>query len=398
MICYTHICRPFNTTIRFAIHTMIDFPKDLPDDDLLPRGRTLIVFDSSLPRDCIASICRLFEHSGRLSRKLSLTVRCGKSLKSLVRIWTIMADFKPELIVGVGGGTISDLVGFAAASYKRGIPYALFSTTTIAMVDAGVSGKTGVDFKGIKNAIGAIHYPLSVINVLSFLDSLSIDDFRAGFAEVVKMGIVTNSDLFTQINQWAQLSSIEQRNRLAEIIHQACITKANIIAEPSEHLAKTMYGHAIGHAIEVMSSTHLRHGDCIAIGMAMEGLLACKLGIWNLIEWDEQMKLLETLHLPTVPPLGLSLDQIIMGLEKDKYATEQDFRFVFPEHIGRISGDAESFFTSISRKGFRQLLAQIFNYSSLSKPDVELEHPRVLTNDKSQPYLISPVAFNSKRR
>src|SRR5712691_11839195 len=167
------MCRPFNAGNQFAIHTMEDFPSSLPDSDLLPQGKALIVIDPSLPKSLTLSVRGLFDDLGYQSQTIPLEFKSGKSLEALLPLWTAMTNYSPQLTVGVGGGTTCDLVGFAAASYKRGSCYMLFPTTTLAMVDACVSGKTGIDFQGVKNIIGAIHYPLSVINVLPFLDSIS---------------------------------------------------------------------------------------------------------------------------------------------------------------------------------------------------------------------------------
>lgn len=353
------ICEPHKTNSPFKIHTLLDFPSALPDDISL-KGKMLLVIDKSLPRSIISPICRLFVDSGCLTRIIELNIRKGKNLDALVKVWAAMVEFSPELTVGIGGGTISDVVGFAASTYKRGSSYILFPTTTLAMVDACVSGKTGIDFLKGKNIIGALHYPMSVVNIVSVLQSMPIEEYRSGFAEVVKLGIAASPKLLVTLDQWARLPPTEQRTRIAEIIHQAITVKAEILALPSANQVKPLYGHMIGVAIELLGPGYRRHGDCVSVGMVVEGLLACRLGIWKLEEWEYQLALLQALLLPTNLPPDVSLDQVLSRLEMDKHATEEAIRFVFPERIGSIAQIGGSFYTPISRKQMRQVLEPVY--------------------------------------
>lgn len=367
MVDYQIRCNPFGTGRTLDIHVYQDKPLTLPESYAVPSGKALLVTDAFLPHNYVEYVYQLLKDSNAEIELLRLEINNGKNLEILTEIWRAAIAVEPRSLIGLGGGTICDLVGFAAATYKRGIPYVLFPTTTLAMVDACVSGKTGIDYQGVKNIIGAIHYPELVINLVPFLADLPREELRSGMAEVAKISVVSSAAFFQTLFLWAQLPEEEQDLQLGTVIATACELKAEILGQEPRYRIKPMYGHVIGQAIELLGPTHRRHGDCVAIGMVAEGLLAVELGIWNLEEWKLQTNLLRALKLPVRFPRELSLEQVITGLQKDKLATESEFRFVLPRAIGTVADTNGSFFTSVSRSRISEILSPIF--ASLTSND-----------------------------
>jgi 3-dehydroquinate synthase len=357
---HTVIFRPFGTAHSHPVYTINNFPSTLPDELPLPNGRAVIVADMQLPEAQISEIGRLFCQGRPAPAVVKVDLSGGKDLKALTSICQALVDLRPGLIVGVGGGTVRDLSGFAAAIYRRGSPYVLFPTTTVAMVDACIGGKTAIDFGGTKNILGAFHHPLGVINILSFLDTLPDHDLRSGLVEVAKIGVVANAALVGRLRRWAASPTTIQRQQLASLVSDACAAKARVLEQPPEHHAIPMYGHVVGEAIELIGWPRRRHTDCVAIGMSVEGLLACQLGYWPQGAWEEQMQLLGALRLDTRIPADVSLDAMVESLHHDKLATEEHFRFVLPAAIGEVARPDGTPFIRIPRTAIRKALAPVF--------------------------------------
>ncbi len=175
---------------------------------------------------------------------------------------------KGTLLVALGGGVVTDLVGFVAATYMRGIPYISIPTTLLGMVDASIGGKTGVNVKEGKNLIGAIHLPEMVFIDFSFLNTLPEKELLSGMAEVIKYGLIANPSLLEE-------TSFEK------MIRESCKIKSRIIEKDLKEsgLRRILnFGHTIGHAIEGIEEYTLTHGEAVAIGMVVESFLSYKMG------------------------------------------------------------------------------------------------------------------------
>lgn len=205
----------------------------------------------------------------------------NKTLGTCEHIWSSLTDAafnRNALMVNLGGGVIGDMGGFCAATYKRGIHFINIPTTLLAAVDANVGGKLGIDFGRFKNQIGLFQEPEAVFIDPIFLDTLPKEELRSGFAEVIKHGLIADSDYFrTVISQ-----GLAQPNWKAVIAHSVQIKQAVVEKDPKEKgLRKVLnFGHTIGHAIEshyLGDENHLLHGEAIAIGMICEAFLSKKI-------------------------------------------------------------------------------------------------------------------------
>ncbi|GAA4322910.1 3-dehydroquinate synthase [Christiangramia aestuarii] len=207
-----------------------------------------------------------------------------KNLETCAGVWNVLSELEADrksLIINLGGGVVTDLGGFVASCFKRGIRFINVPTSLLAMVDASVGGKTGVDLGNLKNQIGVINLPEMVIIDSAFLKTLSAQEMRSGLAEILKHGLIADENYWKKVSNLAELDLSD----LDGIIKSSVDIKAEIVKkDPYEkNLRKTLnYGHTLGHAIESYCLTHsekkkLLHGEAIAIGMVLETFISAKM-------------------------------------------------------------------------------------------------------------------------
>ena len=258
------------------------------------------------------------------------------------RLVQMQADRK-TVVIAVGGGVIGDAAGFAAATYNRGLPFIQCPTTLLADVDSSVGGKVGINHPQAKNLIGAFHQPLGVVIDLALLKTLPDREYRAGLAEVVKYGVILDSDFFTWQEQ--NIASINARDPLAlqHAIARSCRLKADVVEhdeyERTGLRAVLNYGHTFAHAFEALSGYgELLHGEAVSIGMVYASRLAEKLGRIGGEVTQRQVELLQALHLPIRLPNGSkwSSDEVISRMRLDKKSEAGKLRFVLPTCMGHV--------------------------------------------------------------
>ena len=266
----------------------------------------------------------------------------GKSPEVLLSIWQKLGELglnREDLIIGIGGGTVTDLAGFAAASWLRGIDWLAIPTTIAGMVDAAVGGKTGINSSHGKNLIGAFHSPVGVLIDLKWIESLSERDVAAGMAEVVKCGFIADSQILHLLEHKSLKDVCNDVELQLELIHRAVSVKASVVGEDfkESYLREILnYGHTLGHAIEKHSNYSVRHGEAVAIGMCFVAELAVsKIGLSHEV-LDRHYKILQSLKLPTGYEASAWSDLLsTMGL--DKKVKSGALRFVAIEEIGKCT-------------------------------------------------------------
>lgn len=269
-----------------------------------------------------------------------------KTLTSIQKIYDVAQAHHLErssTLVAIGGGVIGDMVGFAAATWLRGIHFIQVPTSLLAMVDASIGGKTGVNHPKGKNLIGAFHQPRLVLIDPLALNTLPPREFRAGMAEVIKYGVIWDLNLFEALESAKRL---DQRRYISDdllqlILTRSCQAKAHVVSKDEKEAglrAILNYGHTIGHAVESLTGYRsVNHGEAVAIGMVAIGQIAAHLGWWTQAESDRQTALIEKTGLPTRLPAGLDLDGVLEALKSDKKVEDGLVRFVVPESIGKVS-------------------------------------------------------------
>jgi 3-dehydroquinate synthase len=264
----------------------------------------------------------------------------SKTLGSIERTCDWLADNgydRGAALVGIGGGATSDHTGFAAAIYLRGIAYATCPTTLLAMVDASVGGKTGVDIAAGKNLVGAFHQPRAVMADPGFLDSLPSREIAAGMAEVVKAGLIADATLLNTLE--AQAGSAIPAAALAKIIEAAVRVKVDIVVtdeRESGRRAILNFGHTVGHAIEAASGFRLLHGEAVSLGMIAALALGVARGVTEPALLARTTALLARLGLPVDVKHRLAAD-VLDRMEVDKKRVSGAVRFVLVPRPGQAT-------------------------------------------------------------
>ncbi|MBV8532101.1 MAG: 3-dehydroquinate synthase [Candidatus Eremiobacteraeota bacterium] len=261
-----------------------------------------------------------------VERVLDAMLRCGVERSSLV--------------VGVGGGVACDLFGFACAIYMRGIRYAHVATSLLAMVDAAIGGKTGVDLNGGKNLAGSFHDPAGVFCELTALRTLPRRALREGLAEIVKAAIIEGGDFFDMLEELAAHPTPQWP--WASLIEAAVKVKTMTVADDRVEAGTREVlnlGHTFAHAIERGSGFQVAHGEAVAVGLRAAGLLALRTGRFSEAEHFRVITLLTLLGLPlqtTVKP-----GDIVSAMHADKKKRRGRLRFVLPRAIGDVESGVE---------------------------------------------------------
>ena len=261
-----------------------------------------------------------------------------KNLESVSGLWKSFLENgldRKSWVIALGGGVIGDLVGFAASTYMRGINWIALPTTLLAMVDASIGGKTGFDLPEGKNLIGSFHPPKLVLADPALLQTLPERELRAGMAEVVKHGIISDPELFTLCSNglgWAKAN-------LEAIVKRAITVKIKIIEDdPYEKgfRAALNLGHTVGHAVELVSNFELRHGEAIAIGLVIEAKYSERIGLAEKGLSETIAKTLNALGLLTRIPDQLQPEAILRAMRVDKKKDARVIRFALPVKIGKV--------------------------------------------------------------
>jgi shikimate kinase / 3-dehydroquinate synthase len=308
------------------------------------KGPMLLVSDSNVGPIYADRVLTSLQKSG-LKVKLHIIPagETNKTIDTVSSIWQGCLDAnldRKSSIIALGGGVVSDLAGFSAATYMRGCKWVSVPTTFLAMVDASIGGKTGFDLPQGKNLVGAFYPPSFVLADPDVLSTLPERELRAGLAEVVKHGVIADKELFDLCTKgWEPVTE-----NLSELVRRGMAVKVKVIEEdPFEQgvRAALNFGHTVGHAVEVVSNFDLLHGEAIAIGMIAEARLAERLSIADDGFADTIKEVLFGLNLPVHIPENLSQDQIILAMNKDKKKSNGRVQFALPVKIGEIKVGVE---------------------------------------------------------
>jgi len=271
-----------------------------------------------------------------------------KNLDILNRIFDALLEHRFNrncCLVAVGGGVIGDMTGFAAASYQRGVDFIQVPTTLLAQVDSSVGGKTGVNHRLGKNMIGAFHQPRCVLADTDTLSTLDDRQLAAGLAEVIKYGLIADTDFFTWLEDNIDRLRARETDALIYAIERSCRCKAEIVAADERESGKRALlnlGHTFGHAIETgMGYGNWLHGEGVAAGMAMAADLSARHGWISASDVERIRSLLSRAQLPVAPPPEISRQQFLDLMAVDKKAVDGGLRLILLDAIGaaRISAD-----------------------------------------------------------
>ena len=264
----------------------------------------------------------------------------SKTLDTVKSIYTFLIEEKfdrKDLLIALGGGVVGDITGYAAATYLRGIDFVQIPTTLLAQSDSSIGGKTGVDFDGYKNMVGAFYMPKLVYMNISVLKQLDDRQFYSGFAEVMKSALIKDAMFY----EWLLEHMYEIHDRdsevLEEMVMRSCTVKKLVVEkDPTEKGDRALlnFGHTVGHAIEKYKNFEMLHGECVALGMVAAAFLSWKHNWLSMEEYYEVRDMLVPFQLP------ISIDDIdpyeILRLTKsDKKMEGGQIKFVLLKKVGK---------------------------------------------------------------
>ena len=260
-------------------------------------------------------------------------------------------------IIALGGGVVTDLAGFVAATYMRGLPCIMIPTTLLAMVDASVGGKTAVNVPQGKNLIGIIQQPKAVLIDPKVLTTLEQQIYMDGFIETLKHALLADQDLWTLMNQQYEKLFARDADLLQQVIYRSIKIKADIVEQDEHEDNKRQLlnlGHTIGHAIEAATHYQVSHGQAVGYGLVIEAMISQSLGLMTA---NTLLAIRQTL-MPYLLPSALDFTQIIPYLKADKKAKRQQPHFVLLRDIAKPWSDGDRYSQSVPAEVIKKVLGE----------------------------------------
>ncbi|MEN9225894.1 MAG: 3-dehydroquinate synthase [Thermostichus sp. HHBFW_bins_43] len=307
-------------------------------------GKALVVSHPLIAKHFAEGVMQGLQEAGFVAQLCLLPAgERFKTPRSIAKIHDAALAFgleRSSSLIALGGGVIGDMAGFAAATWLRGIPFVQVPTSLLAMVDASIGGKTGVNHPQGKNLIGAFHQPRLVWIDPTVLKTLPRREFVSALAEVIKYGVIQAADVFEFLEDRPKLSRYDDfaPADLHHLLVRSAECKALVVQQDEKEgglRAILNYGHTLGHALE--SVTHYRrylHGEAVAVGMVAAGEIARRLGWWSAGEAQRQRQLIEKTGLPSQWPSGIPWEAVLQAMQADKKVKQGQIRFVLPRQIG----------------------------------------------------------------
>ncbi len=308
-------------------------------------GKCAVVTNPRVGGLYLEALLESLERAGGFS-PVVITLPDGEEYKNfteLQKIYEVLVENcfeRTSPILALGGGVIGDITGFAAATYLRGVPYVQIPTTLLAQVDSSVGGKTAVNHSGGKNLIGSFYQPRAVFIDTQTLKTLDERDVLAGLAEVIKYGVILDSEFFEFLEKNAAPLKALNEDLITEAISRSCSIKADVVArdefETSGERAVLNLGHTFGHAIESLSGYGVyRHGEAVAIGMVMAARFSLSLGLCTEETAERIEALIRALGLPVEAP-QIDAEDYITAMRHDKKVSGGKLRFILIREIGAV--------------------------------------------------------------
>ena len=300
-------------------------------DNYLPEGkRVIIITDGNVHR----------RYKEIINRYDYCLIGLGETIKTMTTVNKLYAELlergadRTTFIVGIGGGIVTDITGFVASTYMRGLRFGFVATTLLAQVDASVGGKNGVNYEGYKNMVGTFNQPDFVLCDLSMLQTLPDREFRAGLAEIIKAGLIADRGLFELFENHPIDAFRNDQSLLNEAITRAIRVKADVVERDereSGERRKLNLGHTFAHAIEKCGNEFL-HGEAVAIGTVMIARLSAHLGTATQDEADRVRRVFERMGLPIRTEIDFK--RLVKALKHDKKKEADSVSFVLLRGIG----------------------------------------------------------------
>ena len=263
----------------------------------------------------------------------------NKNLYTVKDLYTFLIENhfdRRDMLAALGGGVTGDLTGYCAATYLRGIDFVQLPTSLLAQVDSSVGGKTGVDFDGYKNMVGAFYQPKLVYIATDTLNTLTEREFLSGMGEVIKYGIIKEPEFFYYLREHIDDIKNHEKQTLAYMIKVSCDTKRKVVENDFKEQGERAllnFGHTLGHAIEKYLYMERRHGECVSIGMAGAAFISYKKGFLSKEAMNEIFELLKAYNLPIFED-RFHIENVISATFSDKKMEGGKIKFIMIDDIG----------------------------------------------------------------
>lgn len=306
------------------------------------NGKMVIITDNNIESHyCRACMEELSSVATEVEYHVIPAGEKNKTLDTVSDIYRKLVTLKMDrnsILVALGGGVVGDITGFAASTYLRGIPFIQIPTSLIAQADSSIGGKTGVDFEGNKNMVGAFYQPRFVFINVNTLRTLPEREFKSGMGEVIKHGLIMNAEFYDYIDYNIDKIYHFDENVLQYITKMNCKIKSDVVEQDEREgglRAILNFGHTFGHAVESESGFNMLHGECVSIGMAGAYKLAHKL---EMIDEKTVNKVEQTLLKAGLPIKASGMDsrRIYDRMFYDKKVKDGRLNFVLPKSIGEV--------------------------------------------------------------
>ena len=301
------------------------------------RRKVMIVSDSGVPEkwtQTLAEQCAQAEvfriPAGEENKNLD-------TVKDAYRFLIENELDRKDVLLALGGGVVGDLAGFVAATYLRGIDFIQVPTTLLAQADSSIGGKTGVDFDGYKNMVGAFKMPRLVYMNFEVLKTLDDRQFFAGFAEIMKHGLIKDADFYEWLIENMYEICERDLDTLSEMLMKSCMVKKLVVEkDPTEQGDRALLnlGHTIGHAVEKAKNFELFHGECVALGTVAAAFISWKKELLSMEEYYEIRDMFVPFYLPITVD-GIEPEEIVRLTRSDKKKQGDHIRFVLLKKIGK---------------------------------------------------------------
>jgi 3-dehydroquinate synthase len=305
------------------------------------RARTLVVIHPAGLEDIARPACGALTQAGYTVHAEAVPAgEAAKDISVAARLWSRLAEHRvtrSDAIVGIGGGATTDLAGFVAATWLRGVQVVLVPTTLLGMTDAAIGGKTAVNIDEGKNLVGVFHPPAGVLADLAVLETLPGPEYVSGLAEVVKAGFIADPAILDLIEDDPDGAVVPHGRHARELVERAIRIKADVVSEDLREAGRREilnYGHTLGHAIERVERYQVRHGEAVAIGMVYAAELARLTGRLDTVSLHRHRRVLTAVGLPTTFLPGTWPD-LRDAMAVDKKSRGAALRFVVLDGLGK---------------------------------------------------------------
>lgn len=327
----------------------------------IEKRRICIITDSTVKKLYAEEVVNLIKDKCRKTAVFSFpSGEANKTLDTVQKAYTFLIEEefdRKDLLIALGGGVVGDLTGFTAATYLRGIDFIQIPTTLLAQADSSIGGKTGVDFDGYKNMVGAFHMPRLVYMNVSVLKTLEERQYFSGFAEIMKHGLIRDHIFYVWLlENMYEICDRDPATMEEMVVRSSNIKKTIVEKDPTEKGERALlnFGHTIGHALEKAKNFELYHGECVALGCVAAAYISWKHELLTMDEYYEIRDMFVPFNLP-ISIDHINPDEILKLTKSDKKMDAGQIKFILLKKVGKAVID-----TTVTDEDIQNAIKEIY--------------------------------------